>query len=104
MRSLFASKEKSQGLWNIVKRSVGFPALKSTDINDLQLMSLIYDRDCHRCGTGRAVIVDYYVRKRWCKVSLFLRRFSLVLAEPVLMVSLVLLTINRCVAQPGQPS
>jgi hypothetical protein len=71
MRSLFASKANSQGLWNIVKRSIHLPDLEGTDINDLALTSLIYDRDCHVCGKGRAVLVDYALRKRWCKVSSF---------------------------------
>jgi hypothetical protein len=69
MRSHFASKANSQGLWNIVKRSIHLPDLEGTDFNDLALTSLIYDRDCHICGKGRAVLVDYALRKRWCKVS-----------------------------------
>ncbi|GAA5897897.1 F-box protein [Sporobolomyces salmoneus] len=67
MRSLFASKENSSRLWKIVKRSVDFPDLEATDLNDLSLASLIYDRECHICGKGRAVLVDYCLRKRWCK-------------------------------------
>ncbi|GAA5978522.1 hypothetical protein JCM5350_003129 [Sporobolomyces pararoseus] len=78
MRSLFASKSNSQGLWNIVKRSVHLPELEATDFNDLALTNLIYDRDCHICGKGRAVLVDYALRKRWCKkcrsASLVLQR------------------------------
>ncbi|GAA5947670.1 hypothetical protein JCM3765_001026 [Sporobolomyces pararoseus] len=78
MRSLFASKSNSQGLWNIVKRSIHLPELEATDFNDLALTSLIYDRDCHICGKGRAVLVDYALRKRWCKkcrsASLVLQR------------------------------
>ncbi|GAA5829145.1 hypothetical protein JCM3766R1_000993 [Sporobolomyces carnicolor] len=67
MRSVFASK-RSQGLWNIAKRSVHLPELESTDLNDLALASLLYDRDCHICGKkARAVLVDYSLRKRWCK-------------------------------------
>lgn len=73
MRSVFASK-RSQGLWNIAKRSVHLPELESTDLNDLALASLLYDRDCHICGKkARAVLVDYSLRKRWCKVSSFPR-------------------------------
>ncbi|GAA5838434.1 hypothetical protein JCM5353_001800, partial [Sporobolomyces roseus] len=77
MRSLFASKTRSKGLWNIVKRSVHLPDLDSTDINDLQLTSLIWERNCHVCGKPRAVLVDYCLRKRWCK---FCRSKNLVLA------------------------
>lgn len=73
MRSLFASKS-SQGLWNLAKRSVHLPELEATDLNDLALASLIYDRDCHICGKkSRAVLVDYNLRKRWCKVSVIPR-------------------------------
>ncbi|GAA5900445.1 F-box protein [Sporobolomyces salmoneus] len=53
MRSLFASKS-SQTLWNTVKRRSHFPELERTDLNDLAVMSLIYDRDCHLCGKRRA--------------------------------------------------
>jgi len=72
MRSLFASKTRSKGLWNIVKRSVHLPELESNDLNDLQLTSLVWERNCHVCGKPRAILVDYCLRKRWCKVSLIL--------------------------------
>ncbi|KAG0665419.1 hypothetical protein C6P46_006866 [Rhodotorula mucilaginosa] len=29
--------------------------------------SLVYDRNCHLCGRGRSVMVDYCLRVRWCK-------------------------------------
>ncbi|GAA5900643.1 uncharacterized protein JCM6883_002910 [Sporobolomyces salmoneus] len=45
MRTLFASKS-SQTLWNTVKRRSHFPELECADLNDLAIMSLIYDRDC----------------------------------------------------------
>ncbi|GAA5962232.1 hypothetical protein JCM3765_004711 [Sporobolomyces pararoseus] len=66
MRSLFASKSKSQGLWNVVKRSVQLPELEATDLHDFTLTRLLYERECHLCGKRRAPIVDYHLRKRYC--------------------------------------
>ncbi|GAA5979423.1 hypothetical protein JCM5350_003898 [Sporobolomyces pararoseus] len=66
MRSLFASKSKSQALWNVVKRSAQLPELESTDLNDPALTSLLYERECHLCGKSRAPIVDFSLRKRYC--------------------------------------
>ncbi|GAA5872889.1 hypothetical protein JCM16303_006868 [Sporobolomyces ruberrimus] len=67
LRSLFASRKNSQAVWKIVKRSIALPDLERTDINDLALTSLIYDRDCFICGKKRAMLVDYSLAMRWCK-------------------------------------
>ncbi|GAA5898088.1 F-box protein [Sporobolomyces salmoneus] len=80
MRSLFASNENSRGLWNVVKRSIHLPDLEAPDLTDLALTSLIYERDCHVCGKARAVLVDYCLRKRWCKKC---RSNNLVLANRI---------------------
>jgi hypothetical protein len=36
-------------------------------MNEIQYASLVYDRNCHLCGRGRSVMVDYCLRVRWCK-------------------------------------
>ena len=55
-------------IWAIVRSNVYLPELESTDLSEMQLASLIFERNCHLCGRGRAVIVDYALRRRWCKV------------------------------------
>ncbi|GAA5858024.1 hypothetical protein JCM9279_002505 [Rhodotorula babjevae] len=66
MHNLLASRS-ARPIWAAVRRNVDLPELEATDLNEMQLVSLIHDRNCHLCGRGRAVIVDYAVRARWCK-------------------------------------
>ncbi|GAA6047735.1 hypothetical protein JCM3770_001751 [Rhodotorula araucariae] len=67
MHGIFASRSAAP-IWSIVRANVYFPDLVATDITDMQITSLVYERTCHICGRGRATIVDYALRKRWCKV------------------------------------
>ncbi|BGP45526.1 hypothetical protein JCM10450v2_001345 [Rhodotorula kratochvilovae] len=66
MHGVFASRSAAP-IWSIVRANVYFPELEATDISDMQVASLVYERNCHICGRGRASIVDYALRKRWCK-------------------------------------
>lgn len=68
MHSVFASRSAAP-IWAIARENVYLPDLEAPDKTDMQLASLIWERECHICGRGRAVIVDYCIRKRWCKVS-----------------------------------
>ncbi|GAA5998012.1 F-box protein [Rhodotorula paludigena] len=66
MHSVFASRSAAP-IWAIARENVYLPDLEAPDMTDMQLASLIWERECHICGRGRAVIVDYCIRKRWCK-------------------------------------
>ncbi|GAA5855791.1 hypothetical protein JCM9279_003322 [Rhodotorula babjevae] len=66
MRGVFAHRSAAP-IWAIVRGNVDLPALEATDLSEMQLASLIYERNCHLCGRGRATIVDYALRVRWCK-------------------------------------
>ncbi|GAA5928993.1 hypothetical protein JCM3775_006706 [Rhodotorula graminis] len=66
MHNLFARRSAAP-IWAAVRRNVDFPELEATDLSEMQLASLVFDRNCHLCGRGRAVIVDYALRIRWCK-------------------------------------
>ncbi|GAA5913620.1 hypothetical protein JCM8208_003993 [Rhodotorula glutinis] len=66
MYNLFARRSAAP-IWAAVRRNVDFPDLEATDLSETQLASLVYDRNCHLCGRGRASIVDYSLRIRWCK-------------------------------------
>ncbi|GAA5894592.1 hypothetical protein JCM5296_002897 [Sporobolomyces johnsonii] len=49
-------------VWNVVKRSVDLPDLEATDLTDMALTSLLFERNYHLCGRSRSVIVDYALR------------------------------------------
>ncbi|GAA5854746.1 hypothetical protein JCM9279_007013 [Rhodotorula babjevae] len=66
MRGVFAHRSAAP-IWAIVRGNVDLPALEATDLSEMQLASLLYERNCHLCGRGRASIVDYALRVRWCK-------------------------------------
>lgn len=66
MRQIFASRSAAP-IWQAARRNVGLPDLKAGDMNEMQYASLVYDRNCHLCGRGRSVMVDYCLRVRWCK-------------------------------------
>ncbi|GAA5908319.1 hypothetical protein JCM8208_000376 [Rhodotorula glutinis] len=66
MHNLFARRSAAP-IWAAVRRNVNMPDLEATDLTEMQLASLIYERNCLLCGRGRAVIVDYSLRIRWCK-------------------------------------
>ncbi|BGP00880.1 F-box domain-containing protein [Rhodotorula toruloides] len=66
MRHVFA-RRASKPIWQIVRSNLGIPALEATDITDMQLAALLFDKECRICGCGRAVITDYCLRMRWCK-------------------------------------
>ncbi|GAA5875415.1 hypothetical protein JCM1840_003151 [Sporobolomyces johnsonii] len=61
MHNLFA-KRSAISVWNVVKRSVDLPDLEATDLTDMALTSLLFERNCHLCGRARSVIVDYALR------------------------------------------
>jgi len=67
MRGMFAHRSAAP-IWAIVRANVDLPALEATDLSEMALASLVYERNCHLCGRGRATIVDYALRVRWCKV------------------------------------
>ncbi|GAA5979729.1 hypothetical protein JCM10908_003023 [Rhodotorula pacifica] len=66
LNRIFASRSAAP-IWQAVRSNVGLPELESKAINDLEYASLLYDRECHLCGAGRAVLVDYILLIRWCK-------------------------------------
>ncbi|CDR36993.1 hypothetical protein NBRC10512_000526 [Rhodotorula toruloides] len=66
MRHVFA-RRASKPIWQIVRNNLGMPALEATDMTDMQLTALLFDKECRICGRGRSVITDYCLRMRWCK-------------------------------------
>ncbi|KPV77093.1 uncharacterized protein RHOBADRAFT_52048 [Rhodotorula graminis WP1] len=66
MRGVFAHRSAAP-IWAIVRGNVDLPQLEATDLSEMQLASLVFERNCHLCGRGRASIVDYALRVRWCK-------------------------------------
>ncbi|BGP22190.1 hypothetical protein JCM10295v2_001068 [Rhodotorula toruloides] len=62
-----ANKIMRHPIWQIVRGNLGIPALEVTDMTDMQLAALLFDKECRICGRGRAVITDYCLRMRWCK-------------------------------------
>ncbi|GAA5973365.1 hypothetical protein JCM11641_003094 [Rhodosporidiobolus odoratus] len=66
MHNVFASRSAAP-IWSIVRANVYLPTLTASDMTDLQYASLVFERECHMCGCGRAVIVDYALHRRWCK-------------------------------------
>ncbi|GAA6042627.1 hypothetical protein JCM8097_008250 [Rhodosporidiobolus ruineniae] len=66
LHGLLASRSAAP-IWQIARNSVDLPAVEATDLNEMQLASLVYGRNCVICGRGRASIVDYGIRMRWCK-------------------------------------
>ncbi|GAA5907307.1 hypothetical protein JCM8208_007150 [Rhodotorula glutinis] len=66
MHGVFARRSAAP-IWAIVRGNVDLPALKATDLSEMALASLVFERNCHLCGRGRASIVDYALRVRWCK-------------------------------------
>ncbi|GAA5929059.1 hypothetical protein JCM3775_006722 [Rhodotorula graminis] len=84
MHNLFARRSAAP-IWPAVRRNVDFPELEASDLSEMQLASLVFDRNCHLCGRGRAVIVDYALRIRWCKPcerANLVRKGDLRLQEP----------------------
>ncbi|KPV77105.1 uncharacterized protein RHOBADRAFT_42316 [Rhodotorula graminis WP1] len=84
MHNLFARRSAAP-IWAAVRRNVDFPELEASDLSEMQLASLVFDRNCHLCGRGRAVIVDYALRIRWCKPcerANLVRKGDLRLQEP----------------------
>ncbi|GAA6042629.1 hypothetical protein JCM8097_008252 [Rhodosporidiobolus ruineniae] len=67
LHSLLASRSAA-GIWQSARRLAGLEGqLKSNQVTEMQVASLLYERNCHICGVGRASIVDYSLRVRWCK-------------------------------------
>ncbi|GAA5868262.1 hypothetical protein JCM8547_002298 [Rhodosporidiobolus lusitaniae] len=67
MANVFASKT-SIPIWIAVRHANDIPDLEeANDLNELQYASLLFERNCHRCGRSRASIVDYNLAVRWCK-------------------------------------
>ncbi|GAA5916223.1 hypothetical protein JCM8208_003911 [Rhodotorula glutinis] len=66
MRGVFAHRSAAP-IWAIVRGNVDLPALEATDLSEMAFASLVFERNCHLCGRGRASIVDYALRVRWCK-------------------------------------
>lgn len=42
------------------------PELDSKELKDVELARLVYDRQCHVCGKGKANKVDFTLMKRAC--------------------------------------
>ncbi|GAA5929189.1 hypothetical protein JCM3775_006759 [Rhodotorula graminis] len=66
VRGVFARRSAAP-IWAAARANVDLPALEATDLSEMQLASLVFERNCHLCGRGRASIVDYALRVRWCK-------------------------------------
>ncbi|GAA5829169.1 hypothetical protein JCM11251_004148 [Rhodosporidiobolus azoricus] len=66
LHSLLASRSANP-IWQAVRQAVHLPELSASDLTDMQYTSLVFERNCHLCGRGRASIVDYALRRRWCK-------------------------------------
>ncbi|GAA5929196.1 hypothetical protein JCM3775_006762 [Rhodotorula graminis] len=58
MHSVFARRSAAP-IWASARANVDLPALEATDLSEMQLASLVFERNCHLCGRGRASIVDY---------------------------------------------
>ncbi|ORY88614.1 hypothetical protein BCR35DRAFT_219082 [Leucosporidium creatinivorum] len=59
--------KQSRHLWSSARENSGLPVLTATDCSEPELASLLYDKICMDCGRDRASLIDYYLRKRWCK-------------------------------------
>ncbi|BGP18975.1 hypothetical protein JCM10213_002605 [Rhodosporidiobolus nylandii] len=66
LHGIFASRSAAP-IWNIVRNNVELPSLTAPDMSDMQYASLVFEHNCHLCGKGRASIVDFSLRVRWCK-------------------------------------
>lgn len=45
MRHVFA-RRASKPIWQIVRNNLGMPALEATDMTDMQLTALLFDKEC----------------------------------------------------------
>ncbi|GAA6040099.1 hypothetical protein JCM8097_002028 [Rhodosporidiobolus ruineniae] len=63
---LLASRA-STSIWQSSRDKVGLPDLEADDLTKMQYASLLYEKICHVCRKDRAQIVNFDVRRRYCK-------------------------------------
>ncbi|BGP37430.1 hypothetical protein JCM10449v2_001336 [Rhodotorula kratochvilovae] len=61
------ASRKAIPLWREARRQVYLPDLAADDKTEMQYVAMMLEAVCSVCGKGRASIVDYFLRRRWCK-------------------------------------
>ncbi|GAA5830482.1 hypothetical protein JCM11251_002485 [Rhodosporidiobolus azoricus] len=57
----------SRPIWHAARKNVDLPDLEANDLSEMAYAALMFEKVCHVCGKDRASIIDFHVRKRFCK-------------------------------------
>ncbi|GAA5900415.1 hypothetical protein JCM6882_001241 [Rhodosporidiobolus microsporus] len=65
-RAVFASP-RSKPIWHAARRNIDLMDLEADDLSEMAYAALMFEKVCHVCGKDRAQIVNFDIRRRFCK-------------------------------------